>query len=138
MIDAPIQTSFVALNAPLGFADAAEAVEQLAGHTLSSGRAELEIGEPVGVGLVGAIWFHGVLHTGSLLVPKVPVDVVIAPWSAGRSEIGLRPLGRLGSINSARARRFYEAAWAVLPDLVEALTAGPVGAAAPVEVPAAA
>lgn len=137
MIDAPIHTSFVSQNVPVGFADAAEAVERLNGRSLAAGRARLEIGSRVGEGLAGAVWFTGLLHTGSPLMRSVAVDVVVSPWSAGRSEIGLRPLGRMGSISSARSRRFFDAAWSVLPQLVGALRSESL-VETPVEVGAAA
>ena len=138
MIDAPIATSFVSETAHIGFADAVDAAERLAGHTITAGQVHLEVGERVGEGLAGAVWFTGTLHTGWPLVRPIPVDVVIGPWSAGRAEIGLRPLSRLGSVSSLRSRRFYEAAWNVLPRLISALAVRPLVARPRVELPAAA
>ena len=133
MIDAPIETSFVSQVAPLGFADAADATERLSGRTISVEGATLEIGECVGDGLAGALWYSGVLRGQSFLSRPRPVDVVVSPWSAGRTEIGLRPLGRF-TPTSRRARRFYQAAWSVLPSLIDQVVATRVPVAQPVEV----
>ncbi|MDE3204850.1 MAG: hypothetical protein KGQ66_11605 [Acidobacteriota bacterium] len=121
MIDALIQTSFVSETIALGFADAAEAVEGLSGGRITVGRARLEVGRRGGDGLAGALWLSGVLHTGSVWMRPVPVDIVVSPWSSGRTEIGLRPLGRIGGPSSLRAERFYEAAGQVLTELVTQL-----------------
>ncbi len=134
MIDAPIQTSFVSQTAPLGFADAADEAERLVGQTVTEGRARLEIGPRLGHEDGGAEWFAGLLHTGSRWFRPVPVDVVVSPWSAGRTEIGLRPLRRLGGFYSVRAGRFYQAAWAVLPRLVGRMAVPSVAAPSSAEV----
>jgi hypothetical protein len=122
MFETPIQSSFVSQVAPIGFADAAGAADDLTGLSVTAGRTRLEVQERVGNGWAGAIWYSGVLYTGSVLIPAVKVDVVLSPWSAGRTEVGIRPLGRLGRLDSARARRFFDAAWSVLPPLVDRLS----------------
>ena len=121
MFDSPIQSTFVSQVAPLGFADAVDAADRLVGQEIGTGRARLTIGSRLGDGLAGAIWYEGTLRTGSSLIPSVRVDVVISPWSAGRIEVGLRPLNRIGRPESLRARRFFDAAWAVVPQLADEL-----------------
>lgn len=128
MIETQIRSTFVSQVAPLGFADVADAVEKLSGEEVETGRVRLSIQERIGEGLAGAVWYSGVLHTGSRLVPSVKVDVVVSPWSAGRTEIGLRPLSRIGQPSSFRANRFFDAAWAVLPELIDR-----IGAAVPTD-----
>jgi hypothetical protein len=117
MFDTPIQSTFVSQVAPLGLADAVDAADQLVGQTITAGRSRLEVTARLGDGLAGAVWYSGTLRTGSSLIPSVRVDVVVSPWSAGRTEIGIRPLGRIGRPDSLRAHRFFDAAWAVLPEL---------------------
>lgn len=131
MTEATITSTFVSQVAPIGFADAAGSADRLEGSELSAGSARLQVKERIGAGLAGAAWYEGVLHTGSRLFPSVRVDIVVSPWSAGRSEIGLRPLTRIGRIDSFRANRFFAAAWAILPRLMEEL-----GAGRPAEAPA--
>jgi hypothetical protein len=126
MTNGSITTTFVSQVARLGFADALEQADSLIGHEVSNGSARLTIGERIGDGLAGAVWYSGVLRTGSPLLPSVRVDVVVTPWSAGRLEIGLRPLSRLGSASSVRANRFFSAAWRIMPSLVSALGASTV------------
>ena len=121
MFDAPIQSTFVSQVAPLGFADAIDAAERLVGREIRAGKARLEINARLGDGLAGAVWYSGLLRTGSGVIPAVRVDVVISPWSAGRVEVGLRPLTRIGRSESLRARRFFDAAWAVVPELSDEL-----------------
>ena len=123
MTEASITSTFVSHVAPLGFADAADAADRLAGQEITVGRARLQVKERIGAGLGGAVWYEGVLRTGSALLPSTKVDIVVSPWSAGRTEIGIRPLGRIGGPESLRAGRFFDAAWAVLPGLTEALAA---------------
>jgi hypothetical protein len=129
MSETPIHSSFVAQVAPIGFADAAEAAEGLVGREIVTGRARLQVTGHAGAGIAGAVWYSGVLRTGGL-VPPVRVDLVISPWSAGRTEIGIRPLNRLGHFQSFRARKFFEAAWSLIPQLVAELA--PVAVEAPV------
>lgn len=136
MSNGPITTTFVSQVARLGFADAVERADSLAGTEISNGSARLSVGERLGDGLAGAVWYSGVLRTGSVLLPLVRVDLVVTPWSAGRVEIGLRPLGRLGSPYSLRSARFFNAAWSVMPSLISALGAKPL-AQRPVAAPAA-
>ncbi len=127
MTEAPITSTFVSHVAPLGFADAADSADRLAGTEITAGSARLRVKERIGAGLAGAVWYEGVLRTGSVLLPSIKVDIVVSPWSAGRTEIGLRPLGRLGRPESLRAGRFFDAAWALMPRLTEALVlASPV------------
>lgn len=118
-----IHSAFVSQVEKIGFADLAEAADELAGQEVTSGSARLSLRERCGNGLAGAVGFSGTLRTGSLLFPSVKVEVVVSPWSAGKSEIGIRPLARLGHTESFRANRFYNAARAILPDLVEELRA---------------
>jgi hypothetical protein len=121
MTEAPIHSTFVSQVAGIGFADAADAAGRLAGQEVAAGRARLLVKERIADGLAGAVWYSGVLHTGSLLVPTVKVDIVVSPWSSGRTEIGLRPLSRIGRPESLRAGRFFQAAWSVLPTLIDSL-----------------
>lgn len=123
MAETSITSTYVSQVAPFGFADAVDAADHLAGSDITVGRARLEIKERTGEGLAGAVWYDGVLHTGSTLFPTVRVDVVVAPWSAGRTEVGLRPLTRIGHPDSFRANRFFDAAWNVLPELESAIQA---------------
>ena len=126
MTEARITSTFVSHVAPAGFADVVDAADRLAGSSIHAGGTELELRRRIGDGLAGAIWYEGVLKTGSPWFPTVRVDVVVSPWSAGRTEIGLRPLSRIGRADSFRAGRFFDAAWSILPALTEALAAGPV------------
>src|SRR5438270_4636151 len=138
MLEAPIRSTFVSQVAALGFADAVDRADHLTGEEIVAGRARLEIQERIGDGLAGAVWYSGLLRTGAATRP-LRVDVVVSPWPAGRTEIGLRPLGRLGFTDSLRARRFFSAAWSVLPVLIDRLAAGrrtEVPAPAPVGVAA--
>ncbi len=124
MGEAPFTSTFVSQVAPVGFADAADAADRLTGTEVAAGRARLQVKERIGDGLAGAIWYEGVLRTGRGLLPSVRVDIVVSPWSAGRTEIGLRPLSRIGRPDSIRARRFFDAAWTVMPRLVDLLGTG--------------
>ena len=121
MFEAPIQSTFVSQVAPLGFADAVDAADRLVGQEISAGRARLHVTARLGDGLAGAVWYAGTLRTGSSLLPSVRVDAVISPWSAGRIEVGIRPLNRIGHVESMRARRFFDAAWSVVPELADEL-----------------
>ena len=122
MTEAPITSTFVSHVAPLGFADAVDTADRLVGTAITAGGARLEVGDRIGQGLAGAVWYEGVLKTGSALFPTVRVDIVVSPWSAGRTEVGLRPLSRIGRADSFRADRFFDAAWAVLPVLTDQVT----------------
>lgn len=130
MGEAPITSTFVSQVVPVGFADAADAADRLTGARVEAGRASLEFKGRIGHGLAGAVWYEGVLRTGHSLFPTVRVDIVVSPWSAGRTEIGLRPLTRIGRPDSFRANRFFAAAWDVLPRLLEQ-----VGTGRPAEAP---
>lgn len=121
MTEASITSTFVSQVVSVGFADAMDAADSLVGSEITAGRARLQIGERIGDGLAGAAWYEGVLHTGAALLPTVRVDVVVGPWSASRSEIGIRPLSRLGRPDSLRAARFFAGAWSIIPQLSEAL-----------------
>jgi hypothetical protein len=137
MSEAPIYSNFVSCRVEVGFADAAEAMERLAGGPVAAGRARLVVKRASG-GPGDRVSLAAVLHTRRALVPRMAVEVVLSPWSAGRTEIGIRPLGRLGSPGSVRSRRFLAAAWAVLPELATAVESGrPVVTTARPEVPAA-
>ena len=118
-----IHSAFVSQVEPLGFADLADAVAELPGQDIAAGRARLSIRERSGTGLAGAVCYRGTLRTGSIVIPSVKVEVVVSPWSAGKSEIGIRPLANLGRTDSIRANRFYDAARSVLPALVGELRA---------------
>jgi len=134
MIDTPEVSEFVSQVVEVGFADAADQIDRLSGQTLAAGPARLEIGARLGHGLAGAIWYEGVLDTGSRWARKITVDVMVTPWSAGRTEIGLRPLGRLGDAEGARARRYYTAAVPVVEQLAAGLTPAPVETPVPDQV----
>lgn len=129
-----ITTTFVSQVVGLPFADALDAADSLVGQQVTGGSAKLTVGERIGDGLAGAVWYSGTLRTGSPLLPSVRVDVVVTPWSAGRVEVGIRPLGRLGGAQSLRSARFFAAAWAVMAPLVDALGA-PRPLAAPLSEP---
>ncbi len=116
-----IHSAFVSQVEHIGFADLADAADELTGHEITSGSARLTVRQRSGSGLAGAVCYSGTLRTGSLLIPAVKVEVVVSPWSAGKSEIGIRPLANLGHTESFRANRFYNAARAVLPALVDEL-----------------
>lgn len=138
MIETPIRSTFVGQIAKIGFADAIDAADQLVGQEITAGSARLVIKERIGEGLAGAAWYSGLLRTGSKLIPSVRVDVVVSPWSNGRVEVGIRPLGRIGGVDSLRAGRFFAAAWAVLPVLIDTMDAEFEVEHADVAVPAAA
>lgn len=128
MQETHIVSMFTSEVVPQGFADVVDVADRLVGTEVSAGKARLRVGERIGDGMAGAVWYEGVLHTGSALVPTVKVDLVVSPWSNGRTEIGLRPLSRLGRSESMRTRRFLDAAWTVIPELAErtAVPASPV------------
>ena len=109
--------SFVSSTIDLGYADAAEAIEKLVGQEISTGSTRLVIEDQLAGDVGGATWFAGVLRSSSPLARPIRVDVVVSPWSAHRTEIGIRPLARLGHLDSLRTRRFVASAWDVLPQL---------------------
>lgn len=137
MNNSRITTTFVSQVARLPFADAVDAADKLVGNELTSGSTRLTVGPRIGDGLAGAVWYSGTLRTGSALLPSVNVDIVVTPWSAGRVEIGIRPLGRLGGTQSLRSARFFNAAWTIMPLLTDELAAA-VPAPVLVAVPASA
>jgi hypothetical protein len=51
------------------------------------------------------------------------VEVVVSPWSAGRSEVAIHPITELGRLDSLRANRFFKAAEAILPLVIDQLDA---------------
>jgi hypothetical protein len=116
---------------PLGFTDLVPAVDVLSGQKLSAGSAGLSVGRPVGTGVAGGIRFGGTLRTTSALFPSWKVELVVSPWSAGRSEVAILPITNLGHLDSLRANRFYAAARSILPVVIDRLTAG-VPAEAPI------
>lgn len=117
---------------PVGFADLAQAADELPGKEITKDRTRLQIHGPVGTGIAGALRFGGTLRTSSALIPSVKVEVVVSPWSAGRSEVAIHPMTNLGQLDSLRTKRFFKAARSILPVLVDRLYAE-----IPVEVPAA-
>jgi len=123
MVEAEIQSSFVARTVELDYADALGALGGLIGQEIRAGSARLNIEKRGTGGLSGAASFSGRLHTGSLLVPSVPVDVVVSPWSATRVEFGISPLGRVGDGSSSyRLHRFFDAAWPLVDAVIDQVT----------------
>lgn len=118
MIDAPIISSCVSDRGGFDLDDATEAVDTLVGQTIRAGTAQLVIGRRIADGIAGSACFTGRLRTGSTLLPSVAVDIVVSPWSTTRTEISVRPLGRLGRPGSLRHSRFFAAAWPVLDALI--------------------
>ena len=116
-----IYSAVVSQVIPMGFADLAQAAEDLAGVDIASGQARLKIHGHAGAGAVGAIRFAGTLRASSPLLRSVKVEVVVSPWSAGQSEVGIQPLGNLGSFDSIRFDRFFKAANSILPVLIDRL-----------------
>jgi hypothetical protein len=107
-----------------GFADLAQAAEELPHSELSDGRARLSIHGEAGRSLPGVVRLAGTLRTGALLLPRVKVEVVISPWSAGRSEVAVHPLTHVGQIDSLRSSRFFDAARSVLSLVIDRLEQG--------------
>lgn len=123
MLEAPSYSNFVSLRVDLGFADAAEAAESLPGTTFTAAKHALTVKELALHTVDGQLSYSGVLHAAPGFLPGLPVEVVVSAWSAGRSEIGIRPLSRLGAPSSLRSLRFFRAAWAVLPEIIAELLA---------------
>lgn len=115
---------------PAGFADLAEAAERLPGLEVTEARTRLKVHGRAGTGFAGAIRFSGTLQTAALL-PSIKVEVVVSPWSAGRTEVAIQPMTNLGHLDSLRAARFFKAARSVLPLVIDRLFSE-----LPVEVPA--
>lgn len=116
-------TAVVSQIAPAGFADVAEAAEGWPRSEVAEGGVRLSVHGQAGKTLPGMVRLAGTLRTGSLVLPRARVEVVISPWSAGRSEISVHPITRLGRIDSLRSGRFFEAARSILPKLIERLDA---------------
>ena len=116
-------TAVVSQVAPAGFADLAQAAEELPHGELTDGRVRLSIHGQAGKSLPGMVRLAGTLRTNSLILPWARVEVVISPWSAGRSEVAIHPITHLGRTDSLRSRRFFEAARSILPQLIERLDA---------------
>lgn len=125
-----IHSSVVPQVVPVGFADLAQAADRLPGTALTAGDTRLEVEGRAGVGLADAVRYTGTLRTSALL-PAMKVEVVVSPWSAGKSEVAIHPVTNLRRLDSLRAKRFFRAALSVLPVLVERL-----GAETGAEVPA--
>jgi hypothetical protein len=107
---------------PVGFADLAHSADQLPGRELVVDGARLKLHGPVGPGLAEAVRYGGTLRTAALL-PSMKVEVVVSPWSAGRSEVAIHPITELGRLDSLRANRFFKAAEAILPLVIDQLDA---------------
>lgn len=120
---AEIHSAFVSQVAPVEFVALSEGVDRLAGSRIVAGKAKLEIHERTDTGFVGAVYYRGVLRTGSAIIPTVKVEIVVSPWSSTRSEIGLRPLTGLGHFDSLRSNRFYNAARETLAALFDEVLA---------------
>jgi hypothetical protein len=128
-----IYSAVVSQVVPVRFADLAQAAETLPGLEFSEDRARLQIHGSAGAGLAGAVRYRATLRTTAALLPPMKVEVVVSPWSAGRSEVAIQPLTRLGQLDSLRSHRFFKAARAVLPAVIDRLSTD-VPVAAPAEV----
>jgi hypothetical protein len=98
---------------PVAFADLAPWVDQLPGQELAGDQARLQLHGRIGTGLAGAVRYAGSLRTGGPL-PSMKVELVVSPWSAGKSEVAIHPITNLGQLDSLRSRRFLKAARALL------------------------
>jgi hypothetical protein len=128
-----IYSAVVSQVVPVGFADLAQAADELPGQELTEDRAKLKVNGRVGAGLAGSIRLAGTLRTSALL-PPVKVEVVVSPWSAGRSEVAIHPISNLGQLDSVRSSRFFTAARSILPVMIDRLyTELPVQAPVAVE-----
>lgn len=126
-----IYSAVVSQVVPVGFADLARAAQELPGQEITEDRTRLKVHGGFGTGVPGAIHIGGTLRTTSALLPSMKVEVVVSPWSAGRSEVAIQPITNLGQLDSLRANRFYKAARSILPMVIDRLSAE-----LPVEVPA--
>jgi hypothetical protein len=132
-----VYSAVVSETVRAGFADLAQAAGKLSGQELTQDRASLTVHGPIGTGLAGAIRFSGTLRTSSPLLPSVKVEVVVSPWSAGRSEVAIHPITHLGDLDSFRAKRFFNAARSILPLVIDRLSAElPVEAPVPLSLAA--
>jgi hypothetical protein len=118
-----VYSAVVSETVRAGFADLARAADKLPGQDLTQDRISLTVHGRLPTGLAGAIRYSGTLRTSSPLLPSVKVEVVVSPWSAGRSEVAIHPITRLGELDSFRANRFFNAARAILPLVVDRLNA---------------
>jgi hypothetical protein len=107
---------------PVGFADLAPAVDVLSGQELNCGSARLNLHRPAGTSVAGGTRLAATLRTTSALFPSLKVEVVVSPWSAGRSEVAIHPVSNLGDLDSFRSNRFYKAARSILPAVIDRLT----------------
>jgi hypothetical protein len=117
-----IHSSVVSQVVPVGFADLAQAADFLPGTEVAGDRARLMIHGHAGTGLAGAVRFDATLRTTSLLIPWVKVELVVSPWSAGRSEVAVHPISNLGPLDSMRSNRFYESARSILAPVIDRLS----------------
>ena len=118
-----IHTAVVSEIVPEGFADLVEAADRLQGTEVSRGPARLRLEGRAGAGLGDAVRYAGTLRTSALL-PATRVEVVVSPWSAGRSEVAIHPVSKLRRLDSFRAARFFRAALSVMPVVIDRLAAG--------------
>ena len=116
-----VYTPVVSQVVPVGFADLTHAADKLPGQELTHDQARLNVHGLIGPGLAGAIRYGGTLHTTGGLLPSIKVEVVVSPWSAGRSEVAIHPISNLGRLDSRRANRFYQAARLILPLVMDQL-----------------
>jgi hypothetical protein len=119
-----VYSAVVSQVVPVGFADLAQAADELTGLELSEDRIHLNVHGRVGTGLAGAIRFAGTLRKTSAPLPSMKVEVVISPWSDGQSEVAIHPVSNLGQLDSLRANRFFKAARSILPAVIDRLNAG--------------
>lgn len=117
-----IHSSVVPQVVPVGFADLAQAADRLPGSVVADGETRLEVEGRAGPGFADAVRYRGTLRTSALL-PPLKVEVVVSPWSAGKSEVAVHPVTNLRRLDSLRAKRFFKAALAILPALVDRLGA---------------
>ena len=127
MFDTQIHTTFVATGAEVARADAVEVLEGLVGDEIKAGSARLLIEAEGRPGAFDSVSWRARLRTGFVLSPSIPVEVVVTPWSASRTEIGISPLGRVGRPGSLRLSGFFRAAWPVVDALIQrVVTSAPV------------
>lgn len=117
-----IQSAVVSQVVPVGFADLAQAADELPGEELADDRVHLHVLGRLGSGQLGAVRFAGTLRAAPTVIPPMKVEVIVSPWSANRSEVAIRPLTNIGEFDSLRANRFFNAAHSILPTVIEHLT----------------
>jgi len=118
-----VNSAVVSQVVPVGFADLAEAADELPGQELTEDRIQLKVHGLVGTGFPGEIRFGGTLRTIPALIPSMKVEVVVSPWSADRSEVAIHPITNIGELDSLRANRFFKAACSILPAVIDHLKA---------------